>query len=89
MSIERHKTHSIGDNHDETMRINKTTTVGKDYMVKAGSKVEIIAGDMITLKCGQSLITLADYGTINISGKTPNVTLDKLINMLADQVKIN
>jgi type VI secretion system secreted protein VgrG len=89
MSIERHKTQSIGDNHDETVGINKTTTVGKDYMVKAGSKVEIIAGDMITLKCGQSLITLADNGTININGKTLNVTLDKLIKMLADQVKIN
>lgn len=89
MSIERHKIQTIGDNHDETVGITKTTTAGKDIIMAAEAKIEIVAGDLITLKCGQSQMTLNDNGTITMNGKTLNATLDKLIHMLADQVKIN
>lgn len=89
IAVERNKTQTIGDNHDENVTGNKTTDVKKSYRVDVKQEIEISAGDRITLNCGQSRIVMESNGTISVNGKTIQVTADKLITLLADIVKIN
>ena len=89
IAVERNKTQTIGDNHDEAVTGNKTTDVKKSYRVDVRNEIEISAGDRITLNCGQSRIVMEANGTISVNGKTIQVTADKLITLLADIVKIN
>jgi type VI secretion system secreted protein VgrG len=89
ISVERHKTQTVGGNHDEKVRGNKTTDVDQSYILSARKEIEIDAGDRITLNCGQTRIVMEDNGTITVNGKTITVTADRLITLLADLVKIN
>ena len=89
IAVERNKTQTIGDTHDELVKGNKTTSVKKSYRVDVVEEIEITAGDRITLNCGQSRIVMESNGTITVNGKTITVTADKLITLLADIVKIN
>jgi len=89
IAVERNKTQTIGDTHDERVTGNKTTDVKKSYRVDVKQEIEITAGDRITLNCGQSRLVMESNGTITVNGKTIQITADKLITLLADIVKIN
>ncbi|MEO0698050.1 MAG: type VI secretion system tip protein TssI/VgrG, partial [Pseudomonadota bacterium] len=89
ISVERNKTQSVGANHDEKVRQNKYSDVGKSYHLDVRNEILITAGDRITLTCGQTRVVMEDNGTITVNGKTMVITMDRLIKLLADVVKIN
>ncbi|MEL7092182.1 MAG: type VI secretion system tip protein TssI/VgrG [Pseudomonadota bacterium] len=89
MSVEATKTQTIDAHHFETVRKDKTTDVGGHYRLDAGKTIEITAGDSITIKVGKSLLTMDDGGNIALNGKQTNITMDKLLKVLADVIKLN
>lgn len=89
ISVERNKIQSVGANHDEKVRQNKYSDVGKSYHLDVRNEILITAGDRITLTCGQTRVVMEDNGTITVNGKTMVITMDRLIKLLADVVKIN
>ena len=89
VAVERSKSQTIGENHNESVVDNKLSQVGKDYRLAVGKTVLIEAGDKITLVCGKSTLTMTDNGTITINGKKIMQLGDDLIRLLADTVKIN
>lgn len=89
ISVERNKIQSVGANHDEKVRQNKYSDVGKSYHLDVRNEILITAGDRITLSCGQTRVVMEDNGTITVNGKTMVITMDRLIKLLADVVKIN
>ncbi|MGL4322182.1 MAG: bacteriophage T4 gp5 trimerization domain-containing protein, partial [Paracoccaceae bacterium] len=89
IGVEDTKSQIIAVNHTESVGRDKSTDVKGNYTLDAGKKIEITAGDSITLKVGASLITMQDNGTITVNGKKMTVTMDKLIDLVADLVKIN
>jgi type VI secretion system secreted protein VgrG len=89
IGVEDTKSQMIAMNHTESVGRDKSTEVRGNYTLDAGKKIEITAGDSITLKVGASLITMQDNGTITVNGKKLSVTMNKLIELFADLVKIN
>jgi type VI secretion system secreted protein VgrG len=89
ISVEQNKLQTVGANHDEAVKGNKTSDVKKNYDLKVGKEIVIDAGDRITLNCGQTRIVMEDNGTITVNAKKIQVTADQLITLLADLVKIN
>jgi type VI secretion system secreted protein VgrG len=89
VSVERSKSQTIGENHNEIVEDNKVSQVGKDYRLEVGKTVLIEAGDKISLVCGKSTLTMTDNGTISINGKKIMQLGDDLIRLLSDTVKIN
>ncbi len=89
ISVEDTKTQMIAEDHKEAVGHNKSTDVTGSYYLDAGKKIEITAGDSITLKVGASLVTMESNGTITANGRRLTVTMDQLIELIADLVKIN
>ncbi len=63
--------------------------MGKDYDVFARREIRIEAGEEIRLICGRSLITLSSDGTVRVNGKKIFNVANDLVELLADEVKIN
>lgn len=89
IAAEATKNQMIEVDHTESVGRDKSTDVRGSYFLDAGKRIEITAGDSITLKVSASLFTMEDNGTVTINGKRLTVTMDRLIEMIADLVKIN
>ncbi|MCU0829730.1 MAG: phage baseplate assembly protein V, partial [Tabrizicola sp.] len=89
ISVEDTKSQMIRMDHTESVGGDKSTEVRGNYLLDAGKKIEITAGDSITLKVGASLVTMEDNGTITVNGRRMTVNMDRLIDLIADLVKIN
>lgn len=89
VTIEKDLTESVGRNVSQVLGKVKTTSVGKSYYIDVKEEYILDVGNKITVKCGQSMITLDKAGNIAINGKVITVTADQLIKLLADVVKIN
>ena len=79
----------IGVGHAESVGRDKTTDVRGSYTLDAGRRIEITAGDAITIKVGASLLMLDDSGSIPVHGVRMAVTMDKLFDVMSDLVKLN
>ncbi|QFQ88797.1 type VI secretion system tip protein VgrG [Paracoccus kondratievae] len=89
LAVEATKTQMIEGDHNETVGRNKMTDVRGNYTLDAGRRIEITAGDSITIKVGASLVTLDDSGNITVNGARMAVTMDKLFEAMSDLIKLN
>jgi len=89
VTIEKDLSESVGRNVSQVLGKTKTTRVGDSYFIDVKKNYVLDVGEQITIKCGQSLITLDKAGNITINGKVGTVTMDQLLKLLADIVKIN
>lgn len=89
IAVERDMNSNIGRNSSETLGKLKSTTVGDTYYIDVAKNFVVEAGQQITLRCGQSMITLDHRGNIAINGKVATVTMDHLLRLMSDFVKIN
>lgn len=89
VTIEKDLNESIGRNVSQVLGKTKTTDVGDSYYINVTKAFVLDVGDKITLKCGQSVVTLDKAGNIAINGKVGTVNMDQLLKLLADVVKIN
>ncbi|MGZ5000906.1 MAG: type VI secretion system Vgr family protein [Methylomonas sp.] len=77
VAIGKDRSHSVGENEkinigkNHTIEVGETreTQIGKDDKSQVGKKFYLEAGDEITLKTGDSSITMKKDGTIQIKGK--------------------
>lgn len=67
----------------------KSTSVGDSYYIDVRKNFILDVGEKITFKCGQSVITMDKAGNISVNGKVGKVTMDQLLKLFADLVKIN
>jgi hypothetical protein len=65
------------------------TDVRGHYTLDAGRRIEITAGDSITIKVGASLVTLDDSGNITVNGTRMAVTMARLFEAMSDLIKLN
>lgn len=89
IAVERDLNTNIGRNSSETLGKLKTTTVGDSYFIDVAKNFVIEAGQQLTLRCGQSMIVLDARGNIAINGKVATFTMDQLLRLMSDFVKIN
>lgn len=89
ISVEASKFQKIEAHLHETVGDDKTSTVGGNYRFDVEKSIEITAGDSITIKVGKSLMTMDDAGNIAINGRKIAVTMDQLLRIMADLVRIN
>ena len=89
IAVERDLNSNVGRNGSETLGKLKSTTVGDSYYIDVAKNFVLEAGQQITLRCGQSMITLDKRGNIAINGKVATFTMDQLLRLMSDFVKIN
>ena len=89
LAVEATKTQMIEVDHNETVGRNKMTDVRGHYTLDAGRRIEITAGDSITIKVGASLVTLDDSGNITVNGTRMAVTMARLFEAMSDLIKLN
>ena len=89
VSVERSKVQTIGETHSELVGDRKSINVGASYDLFAKQQIHIEADEEIRLTCDATQITMTGDGNIRVNGrKIFNVASD-LIELLADQVKVN
>ncbi|MCO6383325.1 type VI secretion system Vgr family protein [Oceanicola sp. 502str15] len=89
VSIEQDKSQIIGRDASDLVRNNKAVEVRGDMRTVVDGTVLIDAGKKLTLNCGAVSIVMESNGSLTINGKKATVTMDRLIALLADMVKIN
>lgn len=73
-SVAGNRSTQIGKNEDVSIQGGRTQSVGKNDALQVTQKLELVAGEEITIKSGQSVIIMKKNGDITIKGK--NITLD-------------
>ncbi len=68
---------------------NRTEIIGKNDTLNVGKKLNIIAGDQITFKCGKSVIIMKKDGKIQITGKELNIKMSGNIKMKGSKIAQN
>lgn len=89
VTIEKDLSESVGRNVSQVLGKTKSTNVGDSYFIDVKKNYVLDVGEQITIKCGQSQITLDKAGNIAVNGKVGTITMDQLLKLLADIVKIN
>ncbi|SIT09319.1 type VI secretion system Vgr family protein [Paracoccus saliphilus] len=89
VAVERDINTNIGRNGSELLAKVKSTSVGESYYIDVRKNFILDAGEQITLKCGQSVVTLDKGGNITVNGKVGIVNMDQMLRLLSDFVKIN
>lgn len=89
VTIEKDLSESVGRNVSQVLGKTKSTNVGDSYFIDVKKNYVLDVGQQITIKCGQSQITLDKDGNIAVNGKVGTITMDQLLKLLADIVKIN
>ncbi|MFC3568796.1 hypothetical protein [Paracoccus simplex] len=89
IAVEHDMNSNIGRNGSETLGKPKATTVGDSYYIEVAKNFVLEAGRQITLRCRQRMITLDQRGNIAINGKIATFTMDQLLRLMSDFVKIN
>ena len=80
-AINKNDTLNVGKTRSEDIAKSKYVTVGKEYVLEAADK--------ITLKCGQSVITLDKAGNISVNGKKISLKANDLAEVKAKAIKLN
>ena len=88
-TIEKDLRESVGRNVSQVLGKVKRTSVGESYYIDVEKDYVLDVGERLTLKCGQSVVTLTKDGTITVGGVKGTVNMDQLLKLLADVVKIN
>lgn len=68
-SVGGNQSNSVAKDLSENVAGGRTSSVGKDDSLSVAKKLNITAGDQITLTTGKASITMKKDGTIQISGK--------------------
>lgn len=89
LSIENNKLENIGNNHSQLIQNNKSVDVQNNYYLNVADELVITAGKHILLKCGQSVILLQSDGSIQINGQTLNTSMNDMIRLMSEMVKVN
>ncbi|MFC3569144.1 type VI secretion system Vgr family protein, partial [Paracoccus simplex] len=89
LAVEATKTQMIEVDHNETVGRDKMTDVRGNYTLDVGRRIEITAGDSITIKVGASLVTLDDSGNITVNGSRMAVTMNQVFEAMSDLIKLN
>lgn len=77
--------------HDQGRFIHgdKSIDVDDSCRLNSGRRIEITAGDLITIRAGHSAIFLQDNGDITINGGRATITIDRLFEVASGLIKLN
>jgi type VI secretion system secreted protein VgrG len=84
VDVGENRTGTIGKNEKVSVGENRTVDIGKNDELKVNKNLEIVAGDVISLKSGDASIVLKKDGTITIKGKDIKITGSGKIDVKAD-----
>jgi type VI secretion system secreted protein VgrG len=89
LTVEESRSEEIGKNDTLSVGKNKTESVGTNYNVNVGNNFILDVGKKITIKCGQSQMTLDSSGNIAINGNKIDLKANQLIKLAASMIKLN